>query len=127
MDITEHVKHIASELTAGEDASWAKDWHEENCTTFSEEEESLEEHLDWCDLRPSAYDWLEGALDIEYIVGSDREYRGARVLVAFGGPNIWVDTRRGVVEGHWWLDDATAAYNDALGLDDALAEYWEVS
>lgn len=73
----------------------------------------------------SAYDYLQDALDIEYIVSGKGEYRGARILVAFGGPNIWVDTKRGIVEGAWWGDYATALFTDNLGLDEALQELWE--
>lgn len=72
----------------------------------------------------SALDYLQDALDIEYIVNSKGEYLGARVLVAFGGPNIWVDTRRGVVDGAWWGDKASAPFTDSIGLDDALSELW---
>ena len=72
----------------------------------------------------SAFDYLQSALDIEYIVNSKREYLGARVLVAFGGPNIWVNTRTGTVDGHWWGDSATASFTDAIGLDDALSELY---
>jgi len=72
----------------------------------------------------SAFDYLQSALDIEYIVNSKREYLGARVLVAFGGPNIWVNTRTGTVEGHWWGDSATASFTDAIGLDEALSELY---
>lgn len=70
----------------------------------------------------SVFDYLQDALDIEYIVNSKREYLGARVLVAFGGPNIWVNTRTGTVEGNWWGDSASASFTDAIGLDDALSE-----
>lgn len=69
-----------------------------------------------------AFDYLQDVLDIEYIVNSKKEYLGARILVAFGGPNIWVDTRKGIVEGYWWGDKATASFEDNLGLDDALNE-----
>lgn len=72
----------------------------------------------------SAFDYLQDALDIEYIVSAKGEYLGARVLVAFGGPNIWVDTRRGIVEGAWWSDSATARFTDNLGLDEALSDLW---
>jgi hypothetical protein len=70
----------------------------------------------------SAYDYLADALDIEYIVSSKGEYLGARVLVAFGGPNIWVNTRTHTVEGHWWGDSAYASFTDGIGLDEALNE-----
>ena len=72
----------------------------------------------------SAFDYLEDALDIEYIVNSKGEYLGARVLVAFGGPNIWVNTRTKTVEGHWWGDSAYTSFTDGIGLDDALGELW---
>lgn len=70
----------------------------------------------------SAFDYLQDALDIEYIVNSKREYLGARVLVAFGGPNIWINTRTNTVEGHWWGDNASATFTDSIGLDEALEE-----
>lgn len=72
----------------------------------------------------SAFDYLQDVLDIEYIVNSKGEYLGARVLVAFGGPNIWVNTRTGTVEGAWWGDTATASFKDNIGLDEALEELW---
>lgn len=76
------------------------------------------------DEQVDAIGYLQDALDIEYIVGSDGEYRGARVLVAFGGPNIWVDTRKGIVEGAWWCDSHTESFNDELGLHETLEELY---
>ena len=74
-----------------------------------------------------AFDYLSDALDIEYTVDSKGEYLGARVLVAFGGPNIWINTRHKTVEGYWWSDRAEANYfEDKLGLDDALEELWSM-
>lgn len=72
----------------------------------------------------SAFDYLQDALDIEYIVNGKGEYLGARVLVAFGGPNIWVNTRTKTVEGAWWSDRADVSFEDNIGLDDALEELW---
>jgi len=45
-------------------------------------------------------------------------------LVAFGGPNIFVDTERGIVEGFWWGDYAKASFDDNIGLDDALNDLY---
>jgi len=70
----------------------------------------------------SGYDYLTDVLDIEYRVGSDREYRSAEVLVAFGGPNVWIDTKRNVVKGAWWGDSTEAGYIDNMDLDAALEE-----
>jgi hypothetical protein len=72
----------------------------------------------------SAYDYLSDVLDIEYTVNGRGEYLGARVLVAFGGPNIWINTRTKTIEGYWWGDKAFADYEDSMGLDDALEEFW---
>ena len=73
----------------------------------------------------SGIDWLEDALDIEWTISSTGDFLGARVLVAFGGPNIWVDTRRCTVEGHWWGDHAVASFNDdPMGIHEACAEWF---
>ena len=72
---------------------------------------------------PSAYDYLEDALDIQYIINSDKQYLGARVLVAFGGPNIWINTQTQTIEGYWWGDSSFSSYhNDPLGIDQYLEE-----
>ena len=68
----------------------------------------------------TVFDYLQDALEIEYIVSSKKEYLGARVLVAFGGPNIWINTRTKTVDGYWWSDSATASFQDNIGLDEAL-------
>lgn len=78
------------------------------------------------DVEPlSASAWLDDILDIQYTVSRDREFLGARVLVAFGGPNIWVDTRTDTVEGYWWGDEYTHSFRDNIGLHEACKELWE--
>ena len=105
-DVKNHVQSIADNLTS---PPW-DEWNQGRDIEFEGEF--------------SAFDYLQDALDIEYIVNSKGEYLGARVLVAFGGPNIWIDTRKGIVEGAWWSDYAKASFEDNLGLDDALSELW---
>jgi hypothetical protein len=74
---------------------------------------------------PCASEYLKDALDIQYIISSDKQYLGARVLVAFGGPNIWINTQTQTVEGYWWGDTCHISYlNDALGLDEYLEEFY---
>jgi|TARA_R110002095_G_scaffold205580_1_gene189045 hypothetical protein len=71
------------------------------------------------------FDYLEDVLDIQYIVTSERQYLAARVLVAFGGPNIWINTQTKTVEGYWWDESAFASYyEDEIGIDEALEELW---
>jgi len=77
---------------------------------------------------PSGYDYLTDALDIQYIISSDKKYLGARVLVAFGGPNIWINTQKQMIEGYWWGDTEYAYYQeDNLDLDSALEEIYNCS
>lgn len=103
-ELKNHVKSIAENLTNPPMDEWNKDRDIESEGEFS------------------AFDYLQDALDIEYIVSSKKEYLGARVLVAFGGPNIWINTRTKTVEGYWWGDSAFSSFQDNLGLDDALEE-----
>ncbi|MEL0090470.1 MAG: hypothetical protein VW714_08320 [Rhodospirillales bacterium] len=72
----------------------------------------------------SGFDYLNGALDIEYVVDGNGDYLGARVLVAFGGPNIWINTRRNMIEGAWWDESCAVSFTDNIGLDDTLSELW---
>jgi hypothetical protein len=71
-------------------------------------------------------DYLEGVLDIVYAVRSDGEYVGAEILVGFGGPNVWIDTRRQVVRVAWWSAPVERDLPEEFceGLDDALSELW---
>ena len=72
-------------------------------------------------------DWLEGVLGFQWIVSSDKEtLLGARLLVAFGGPNIWVDTNRGIVEGYWWANSAFANFRTDTDNAYELHEYLEM-
>jgi len=74
----------------------------------------------------SGFDYLQDALDIQYIVSGSGEYLAARILVAFGGPNIWINTQTKTVEGYWWNDSAFATYcRDEMDIDGGCRELWE--
>ena len=74
------------------------------------------------------FDYLSDVLDIQYIVTSEKQYIGARVLVAFGGPNIWINTQTKTIEGYWWDESAFASYYEGtMNLDEALEELWVCS
>ena len=71
--------------------------------------------------------YLNDVLDIQYTVSSDlKTMLGARLLVSYGGPNIWIDTMRGEVEGFWGSETATAKfYEDPMGVEMAASDlYW---
>jgi hypothetical protein len=99
-DLRNHVDSIANDLTTGE-------------YDFEPECEGDER---------SAFDYIKDALDIEYTISSAGDYLGARILVAFGGPNIWINTRTNVVEGYWWQDTELATFTDTLGLHECCEE-----
>ena len=70
------------------------------------------------------WDYFEGnVLDIEYTINSDLEYVGARIMIAFGGPNIYINTNSKRVELYWWGDTAEAALSDRAV--DAIDAYFE--
>lgn len=56
----------------------------------------------------SVYDYFNDCLDIEYTISANGDFRGCKIMVACGGPNIWVDTCRGEVFGAWGSDRETA-------------------
>jgi len=54
----------------------------------------------------------------------DHRCEGFAILVAFGGPNIWINTKDQQVEGFWWGDNFTLSYNnDEMGIHDCLNEF----
>ena len=68
------------------------------------------------------HEWMEGVYDIEWITFQDHSYKAARLLVAGGGPNIWVNLLGNTVDGYWWGDHCKVPFSDNLGLDDYLEE-----
>ncbi len=72
----------------------------------------------------SAGDWMEGTYDIRYYVDREKRYLGAEILVAGGGPTIWVNTYTKEVEGYWGGDRVTWSFIDELGLDDYCEEMY---
>ena len=75
----------------------------------------------------SAGDWMEDVYDIRYIVDREKRYYSAEMLVAGGGPTIWVNLNTMEVEGYWGGDKCTEPFIDNLGLDDYLEEMYACS
>lgn len=49
----------------------------------------------------SPYEFICDALDVEVTRSLNGDYRGARVLLSFGGPNVWLDTADRELQGAW--------------------------
>jgi len=69
-----------------------------------------------------ASEFMEDVYDIEWITHQDHSYKAARLLVAGGGPNIWVNLMTNTVDGYWWTDKCSHGFMDNIGLDDYLSE-----
>ena len=72
----------------------------------------------------TAADWMEDTYDIRYLVNSRKEYLGAEIMVAGGGPTIWVDTWDKEVKGYWGSDRVTVPFADNIGLNDYMEEMY---
>ena len=80
-----------------------------------QEDGSVEQH-------GGASEWMEGVYDIEWITFQDGSFKGARLLVAGGGPTVWVNVKTDEVEGYWAGDHCTQAFQDNIGLRAYLEE-----
>ena len=117
-----HCKQIAETLAKYVDGVMAKcpNCGEvfENAETCPYCEEELEEQ--------GIIDYFEDALDIEYRIGSDKGYRSCKILVAFGGPSIYIDTQSGKVELYWWNEEGEAWIDDKVvnAIDEFMEELY---
>ena len=67
-------------------------------------------------------------MDTNYVLNYNLDYVGSQLLVAFGGPNIWIDTQHQQVKGYWWGDEVIKEYyKDSIHLDDHIKELYECS
>ena len=90
-----------------------------NPVTSNDEQEdgSVEQH-------GGAHAWMQDVYDIRYIVDREKRYMGAELMVAGGGPTIWVNLYTKEVEGYWGADRVQWAFIDNLGLDDYCEELY---
>lgn len=65
--------------------------------------------------------------DIEYRIGSDKEYRSVRIMVACGGPNIYINTATKQVELYWWNEHESypIGYDVCDEIDAIFEEYYK--
>jgi hypothetical protein len=72
-------------------------------------------------------EWMEGVYDIRYIVDREKRYYSAEMLVAGGGPTIWVSLNDMEVQGYWGSDRVNEPFIDNLGLDDYMEDLYACS
>ena len=71
-----------------------------------------------------AHQWMEGTYDIRYLVDREKRFMAAEIMVAGGGPTIWVDTWDQEVKGYWGGDRVTVPFADNLDLNDYCEEMY---
>ena len=98
-------KNIAEEITSGKT-------------------ERLSDYDSKCEVILEAGRFMESVYDIRYIVDREKRYLGAELMVAGGGPNIWVNLDTKYVEGYWGGDKVLEPFIDNIGLDDYCQEMY---
>ena len=68
-------------------------------------------------------DYFDDFYDINYVIGGNKKYKACHVLVAFGGPNIYIDTWAQQVQLYWRNEKATA--DIPLDLCEQIDEFFE--
>lgn len=128
----EHCKSIALELESIAGGNWVTCPH---CGEHIDNGDELHECPNcggsWIDddgepldLEPfTLYDYLSDVYDIEYRIGSGGAYRSVQLMVACGGPSIYIDTGAKAVQLYWWTEHADFPLSsDAVDAVDAWAE-----
>tara|TARA_R110000824_G_scaffold109710_1_gene257497 strand:+ start:536 stop:898 length:363 start_codon:yes stop_codon:yes gene_type:complete len=101
-------KNIAEEITSGKT-------------------ERLSDYDSKCEVILEAGRFMEDVYDIRYIVDREKRYYSAELMVAGGGPTIWVNLNTGYVEGYWGGDKVEQPFTDNLGLDDYCEDMYGCS
>lgn len=76
----------------------------------------------------TVYDYLEDALDWEYRVTRDKQYRSCEICVGWGGPNIYIDTADAYVHLYWGSTQTKypIKYETSDALDEWAEEYYNM-
>lgn len=72
-------------------------------------------------------EWLEeNVLDIEITSNLRKDYISASLCLGYGGPNVYINTRNGYIEGYWGGDSAQYPLEKEVWdfIDDEMELYW---
>jgi hypothetical protein len=90
--------------------------HTLTLTSISHREQQDQEHAQqalrafWqTEIEPaSAWDYFDEYYNLDYVIDCNLEYTACRVMVACGGPNIYINTWDKCVELYWWTESGKA-------------------
>ena len=76
----------------------------------------------------SLYDYFEDCLDIEYRCDGSKNFRSVCIMVACGGPNIYIDTGSKNVELYWWTESGrySLSRDVVAAIDEWAEEMWNL-
>lgn len=76
----------------------------------------------------SLYDYFDDYYNIDWILDSNKELQAVRVMVACGGPNIYINTWDKQVELFWWTDSGKYYLDNDLcnAINSIFEEYWNM-
>lgn len=124
----------------GEDAQRNTEWLQsiaERCDAIARGEVYVDEDGDLktapegipegCE-QASMYDYLDENYGVKFVVDTDMEIRGCIITVAFGGPNVYIDTYEQLVEMYWGLSYACypLTYKAIDAINDWAQEYFDI-
>lgn len=138
MENEDHVKRIARKLTEIADGEWyichqcGETIHESELGDVVGNETHECPKCDSDDFTTmDLLDYLDTVYDIEYRVESKHadSIKSVELCVAFGGPNIYIDTKDCKVKLYWWMEYAEAEFPQHVGdlIRDCFEDVWRCS
>ena len=75
------------------------------------------------------YDYLQDMLDVTYHIGASGDYLGAEIMLVYGGPGIYLDTRRRSLDLYWGGEEShiSVASEVCDEIDEIMQEYYEMT
>ena len=93
------VRRIAEDLDAYAEGRAYTD-EDGNSVILSDLSEDAPDDWEPCGM----WEYFDDVYNIRYVVDGDLDYCGVNVMIACGGPNIWVDTYSQTVDLYWGGD-----------------------
>ena len=77
---------------------------------------------------PTAADFLDQAISVEYIVSGQLNYLGARIFFNYEDAMIFIDTNDKTIEAYWNGEKHLQLYyHDKMNLNDACKEMFKIA
>ena len=126
----QHCKAIADELLKVVNGELYTTEDGDEIDTARIDPSVLDEYLERMEAEPvTMWEYFSDCLDVDYLIDSNFDYKGVRVLVTCGGPNIYVSTITGKVELYWWTDRGEFYLEREVidSIDEVFSEYYEMN